>query len=179
MSNLEKYIKVHRDEFDSDEPEPGHLNRFEGLLAAQPGLKTPGHHRAPMLKIAALIVILITGSVVVFEFATREIRDRYATYKQGTELPAEIREAVQYYENQTNTQIATIHKLASNHKDAGSVSASALNEIQSLDAATDELKKSLAENPGNEQILDAIVRNQQVKETMLNTIIMQLSQFNK
>ena len=176
MQNLEKYIKNHLDEFDSGEPEPGHFKRFEDRFAEQPVLKSSGRDRSLLLKIAALIIILITVSVFVFDFATREIRERFAVEKRGSELPVEIREAVQYYDNQTNTQIATLHKLAANREDAGTLNASAVKEIQSLDATTDELKKSLAENPGNEHILDAIIRNQQMKQTMLTNIISKLSQ---
>ena len=179
MPNLEKFIKDHLEEFDSFEPEPGHFKRFEDRLKAQPGLKPSVHNRWMMLRIAALIIILITVSVFVFDLATREIRERFAAEKQGAELPLEIREAVRYYENQTDMQVATLHKLAAHHEDAGALNASALKEIQSLDATTNELKKSLSENPGNEQILDAIIRNQQMKESMLNTIITQLSQSEK
>lgn len=176
MSNLEKYIKDHSEEFDTYEPEPGHFGRFEDRLIKQPVLKPSGHNRSLLLKIAALIIILITVSVFVFDFATREIRERFASEKYGTELPIEIMEAVQYYDNQASTQIATLHRLVANREDAGTLSATAIIEIQSLDAATDDLKKSLAENPGNEHILDAIIRNQQMKETMLTNIITQLSQ---
>jgi hypothetical protein len=179
MSDLEKYIKDHQEEFDSTEPEPGHLRRFEDRLAEQPGMKLPRFNRPLLLKIAALIIILISVSVFIFEFATREIRDRFAHESQAAELPSEILEAVQYYDNQTITQLATIHKLAFNNSDAEALSSATLKDIRSLDASTDELKKSLAQNPGNEHILDAIVRNQQMKENMLNTIITQISNSKK
>jgi hypothetical protein len=179
MTNLEKYIKDHHGEFDSHEPEPGHFKRFEDRLAARPELRPSRHNRSLVLRIAALIIVLVTVSVFVFDFATREFRERLAAERQGVELPLEIREAVQYYDSQTKTQMATLNKLAVNQEDAGSLNSSALNEINILDAATDELKKSLAENPGNEVILDAIIRNQQMKENMLNTIITQLSQYRK
>ena len=179
MSNLEQYIKDHLDEFESNEPEPGHFRRFEDRLAKRPELSPSRYNRSLVLKIAALIIVLISVSVFVFDFATREISERFAAEKQGKELPLELREAVQYYDNQVNTQIATIHKLTANHEDAGALNASALKEIQSLDVTTEDLKRSLNANPGNEHILDAIIRNQRMKETILNTIITQLSQSEK
>ena len=178
MPNLESYIKNHLDEFDSPEPEPGHFRRFGERLNEQQGLKPEVHSRSQMLKIAALIIILITVSVFVFDYATREIKQRLGSGKEGTELPVEIMEADQYYDNQTNTQISTIRKLAATREDAVALNATALHEIAGLDATANELKKSLAENPGNERILDAIIRNQQIKEAMLNTIITQLSHQN-
>ena len=179
MSNLRKFINEHRIEFDDAEPSAGHFARFAERLDEQPVTRSIARNPSQILKIAALIIVLISMSVLAFDFATREIRERFASQKTGAELPLEIREAVQYYDNQTNTQIATLHKMAAIHEDPGALSASVLKEIQSLDATTDELKKSLTGNPGNEQIFDAIIRNQQMKEAMLNTIITQVSQSKK
>jgi len=176
MPDLEKYIKDHKDEFDTLEPGNGHFHRFEDRLASQPVAVQPGIKRPMILKVAALILLMITVSVFVFDLATREIRERFATEKPGTELPLEIREAVQYYNNQTNTQIGTLRKLAAARREAGVASESAAAEIKNLDAATAELKKLLADNPGNEHILDAIIQNQQMKGSVLQTIITQLSQ---
>jgi hypothetical protein len=176
MANLEKFVKDHLDEFDSHEPEPGHFKRFENRLNAKQVAKPVANTRLQILKIAALIIILITVSVFVFDFATREIRERFEVAEQGSELPAEIREAVQYYDNQANNRMADLYQLAANHVGAKALSASALQDIQNLDAATDELMRSLAGNPGNEKILDAIIRNQRMKETMLNTIITRISE---
>lgn len=176
MQKLEKYIHDHLEEFDVNVPEEGHFKRFEDRLSQQQVMNHTAHSRSQALKIAAVIILLITVSVFVFDFVTREIRERFATEKTGGELPMEIREAVQYYDNQTSTQLATLNKLSANREDAGSLNASALKDIRVLDAATEELKNSLEGNPGNEHILDAIIRNQQMKEAMLQTIISQLSQ---
>jgi hypothetical protein len=179
MSELEKYIRNHQGEFNSEEPIAGHFDRFEEMLTTLPKPGQKDQNRSLLLKIAALIIILITVSVVAFEFVTREISNRFAIEKEGTELPLEIREAFQYYDNQTSVQMATLSKLAQRREDALALNTSALNEIRSLDAITSDLKQSLSENPGNELILDAIVRNQQLKETMLNTMITQISQSGK
>jgi hypothetical protein len=179
MPDLSKFIRENRTEFDDAEPLAGHFDRFAARLGAQPETQVSERGGSKMLKFAAVIIVLISLSVFVFDFATREIRARFADEKQGTELPAEIREAVQYYDNQSGQQLASIPKLMTNQEDAAALSASVLKEIRSLDAATGELKNSLAENPGNERILDAIVQNQQMKETLLNTIISQLSQSKK
>ena len=176
MSDLEKYIGDHRDEFDTREPGPGHFRRFEDRLAGQPLQVQPVADRTVMLKVAAVILLLITVSVFIFDFAGREIRERFATAKPGTELPLEIREAVQYYDNQATTQLGTLHKLAAARNEPGTAGESAMKEMQSLDAATAELKTLLAANPGDERILDAIIQNQQMKESVLNNLISQVSQ---
>jgi hypothetical protein len=179
MSDIQKLFRDHRDEFDDAEPPDGHFERFAARLHEEPAVMPVRHRPARMLKIAAAIIILITGSVAVFDLATREIRERYANDGKEHDLPVEIREAVQYYDNQAATQLAMLNKMADSQVDAHDAGASALREISSLDATTAELKMALQENPGNERILDAIVRNQRMKEIMLNTIINQLSQVKK
>jgi hypothetical protein len=179
MTNLQKIIRENREEFDDQEPAEGHFDRFAARLEQQPVTRSLPGTPTRMLKIAAVIVILITLSVGVFDLATREIREHFANAGQESELPLEIREAVQYYDNQATIQLATINKLAGNQGSAATTGATAMQEIQVLDTSTEDLKKSLAADPGNEHILDAIIRNQQMKETMLNTIITQLSQAKK
>ncbi|MEI7499990.1 MAG: hypothetical protein WCK84_06020 [Bacteroidota bacterium] len=179
MSELEKFINKHQNEFDTNEPDAGHFDRFESRLKEHPEMFRSGLNRSVMLKIAALILILISVSVFIFELATREIKNKFASEKSGSDLPLEIREAVQYYDNQTTAQLGVLGKLASNNKEAFSLSESALKEIGNLDLATTDLKNTLSTNPGNEHILDAIIRNQQMKEVILNNIITQLSQSQK
>jgi hypothetical protein len=174
MANLEKYMKDHRDEFDSGEPEPGHFRRFEERLAASHIEPGPASGRGHLLKVAALILLLISVSAVVFDFATKELREKFAGRGEA-ELPFEISEAVNYYDNQASVKMAVLEKLAVDREDGALLTEAAAKEIRDLDAATNDLKRSIAMNPGNEQIFDAIIRNQQMKETYLNTLINQLS----
>jgi hypothetical protein len=175
MSKLERFVNEHRAEFDSDEPESGHSERFAALLDSQVVVSGPPRRVFGTLKIAAVILVLISFSVLIFETATRSIREWFSAQAVRTELPVEIRDAVKYYDDRANAQIAAIHQLSLNRDDAAVISASALKEIRLLDAGTEELKKSLTVNPGNENLLDAIVRNQQMKDNMLENIITQLS----
>jgi hypothetical protein len=179
MSNLEKFVRDHLAEFNSDEPGTGHFRRFEDRLESLPGhsRNLPGRYSA--LRVAAMILILVTVSVVVFDTVTSGLRDWFSAGKGPSELPAEIRDAMKYYDDRATIQIAAIRELAMNREDAAAINASALREIGHLDAGSEELKRTLAANPGNEMLLPAIVRNRQMKENMLKTIIRQLSQPEK
>ncbi len=174
MKKLEKYMQDNLEAFDSSEPEAGHFRRFEERLAAANAEPVPVTGRGHLLKVAALILVLISVSAVVFDFATREFRDKFSA-GNGAELPVEIREALAYYDNQASAQMAVLQKLTVNRKDGALLAAAAEKEIRELDASTSELKQSHAVNPGNEKILDAIIRNQRMKETCLNTLINLLS----
>jgi hypothetical protein len=48
-----------------------------------------------------------------------------------------------------------------------------------LDANTSELTKAYRENPDDERITAAIIRNQQMKETITKNMIQQMNQVKK
>ncbi|MEI7983077.1 MAG: hypothetical protein WCI71_15615 [Bacteroidota bacterium] len=179
MSDLEKFINHHREEFDNFEPGPGHYKKFESRLTYLPVTLHIAKNPHTMLRIAALILVLITLSVFVFDLGTKEIRTYLNNRNAGTELPEEVREAVQYYDNQVGNRLEQLNKLASSNEEARVLSSNVIREIQNLDASTDEIKRSLAENPNNERILAALIQNQQMKEGIINNIINQLNQVKK
>ena len=84
MSNLQKFIRDHQSEFDEAEPSAGHFDRFSARLDEQTVIHPVARNRSQMLKIAALILVLISVSLMVFDLVTREIRDRFAAGKQGS-----------------------------------------------------------------------------------------------
>ena len=176
MSELEKFIRDHHDEFDTFEPDQGHFQRFEERMNdLEQVVPFQRVNHTNFLKVAAIILVLISVSVAVFDLATRGIRDRIFAQKPDQELPSEIREAIQYYGNRADLKMADLNRLAASQSDGGKLSAAALRELSDLDASTNELKKALGDNPGNERILDAMIRNQQMKEVIIGTMIHQLS----
>jgi len=175
MSDLEKFIRQHRAEFDGDEPSPGHFERFEARLDESREFGVHAGSRSRMLKIAALILLFISISAIVFDFATQQIHARFASGQHKQELPDEISDVIRYYDNQASVQLAVLGNLTAGKKDAGVLDKSVRNEINNLDASTAELKMNLEDSPGNERIEAAIIRNQQMKESILINIINQIS----
>lgn len=175
MSNLDKLIKENRDEFDSIEPLHGHFERFRERLGYYEQEEKSSPSRFGFLKIAAVILVIITGSVVVFDQATRSIRDRFSSEKPVTQLTSEMTEAVEYYDARAMAQMKEVNKLASDPVQANLINEEALKEMQSLDENTLELQKFLAENPNCERLQAAIIQNQQMKEGVMNNIVNQIS----
>ena len=179
MTDLKKFIHDHRDEFDDMEPDPNHFNRFEERLSAMSSIRPVPVNRFQMLRIAALILVLISVSVFVFDLATREIRERFGAQTARLELPVDVKEAILYYDNQSAKQLAEISKLAGNNPAGRELSASAMKEIDKLDENTNELKGSLLQNPNNERLLAALIQNQQMKDGILSNIVSKLTIINK
>jgi hypothetical protein len=177
MSDLNQFIRNHRDEFDDVEPDPGHFGRFESRLQKE-AVTTVGKRNA-MLRIAAMILILISVSVFLFDFATHEIMTRFGAGKSQVEMPGDVAEAIRYYDDQAIQQLSVISRLTGASPEARLLSESSLQELASLDDDTRVLKDELSSNPNNERILAALIQNQQMKEGIMRTIIHQLSQIQQ
>ncbi|HNY02263.1 MAG TPA: hypothetical protein PKG48_06740 [Bacteroidales bacterium] len=175
MTDLERFILENRDGFDSAEPEPAHFRRFEERLEALQPRRTLTARRSLILKVAAAVLLIITVGALAYDLSTGSIRSGFALAGQRDDMPQEIREAVQYYDGRAATKVEDLARLTAGRKDAGEAGNVAEGELRSLDAATRELRRSLEADPGNERILDAIVRNQQMKEAVLNTLIDRIS----
>jgi len=179
MSDIENFIRNHRSEFDDIEPKPGHVQRFEARLNVDNTGRIVGINRLFLLKIAALLLLLITVSVFVFDLKTRSVRSRLGIEVASAELPSEVKEAMQYYDGQAIQQMNEIDKLAGTGQQAKDLNMTARRELQSLDDNTTALKKAFSENPNNERLIAALIQNQQMKERVTNTILAQLHQLKK
>ena len=147
MNNLEKLIQKNRDQFDGVEPLDGHLERFRERLGLDAQPAVPALSRFSLLKVAAVILIIITGSILVFDLATKSIRESFSSGKTSIGMTAEMNEAVQYYDARALAQLKEVRKLANDPLQADQINENAIKEMQSLDESTGELRKSLTENP--------------------------------
>ena len=175
MNNLEKLLQENRDQFDSTEPLDGHFERFRERLGIDDQPAASNFSRYGMLKVAAVILVLITGSILVFDLATSSIRERFSPVRASVAMTSEMNEAVQYYDARAMAQLKVVRKLANTPAQADLINGDAMKEMKSLDESTRELQKSLAGNPNCERLQDAILQNQQMKEGIMNTIVNHLN----
>jgi hypothetical protein len=169
--DLEKLIQENRDQFDSMEPLDGHFERFSERLGLSDEKIIAPSSRFSMLKVAAVILVIITGSVIVFDLATRSIREKFASTVAVKQMPEELSEAVQYYDARATAQLREVHKLANSPEQAVIINEDAVMAMNNLDEDTRELQQSLAENPNCERLQAAIIQNQQMKEGIVNNIV--------
>jgi len=179
MSELKKYFTEHRHEFDYAEPAEGHFDRFEARLKGLSGKPVIPTRRLMIYRIAASFLILITISAVFYELKTSSFRSRLGLGISSTELPADISEAIRYYDGMAIKHLDEINILAATDQRARDLSEAARKEIDALDENAAMLKQAFHESPGNERILAALVQNQQMKEKITSTILDQMNQFRK
>ena len=115
----------------------------------------------------------------IFDFAGNRIRNYIQNNSSARELPADLQEAVSYYDDASANHLSKIRKLACCGQDSKSLYSMASGELDALDANARELKKACENNPGDERVQSALIRNQQMKETVMNNMIRQMKNAKK
>ena len=111
MDKLEKFMTENRDQFDDAEPMAGHFSRFEEMLdqeTPQPVLFS----RTFLLKVAAGILVFLTVSVYIFDFAAHRATRSFASERAGVSVPADVQDAMNYYDDAATSSFVKIRKLA-------------------------------------------------------------------
>lgn len=174
MDKLEKFITKNRESFDDAEPLTGHFSRFEEKLDQQQSHSGFAIDKNFLLKIAAGLLILLTVSVYIFDFAANRLSKNLSGESRSAIISTEMQDAINYYDDAASTKLGQIDKLACCGQDTRKVHSMANNEMNSLNANSAELQKALSENPGNERIQAAIIQNHQMKEKVMNQVVNQM-----
>jgi hypothetical protein len=171
MDKLDKFIIENRELFDDAEPLEGHFSRFEEKLDRQLHAgSTFTFSRNYFLKIAAGLLVLMTVSVYIFDFAAHRVSKSLNSQNKSWGS-SEMQDAINYYDDAASMKLGQINKLACCGQDAGKIYSMAKSEMNSLNANAAELQKTLSENPGNERIQAAIIQNHQMKEKVMNEMV--------
>jgi hypothetical protein len=174
MDKLDKFIIENAGSFNDSEPDPGHFKRFRAKLDQGSGKGTFRIHSNLMLKIAAVILILITATFLIFYFVTKPLNNAIEMNSAGTGMTDEIRDAMVYYDGQTKNRLIEFNKLACCGEEKVHLNSMVSGELNTLDANIAELKQTLQANPDNERIQAALIQNQQMKEQVLDNMINQM-----
>ena len=173
MDNLEKFITENRELFDDALPPEGHFSRFESKLDQQSLNSGRSFDRYFLLKIAAGLLILLTVSVYIFDFAADHLSKSLTGENKSGVVSTEIQDAINYYDDAASTKLGQINKLACCGQDTHNVYSMASEELRSLNANSEELKKMLAKNP-DERVQAAIIQNQKMKEKVMSDLVDQM-----
>jgi hypothetical protein len=165
MTELEKQIMDQRSQLDSDTPRAGHEARFLQKLDRQPVRRVNFRH---VLQIAASVAIILTSAIVLVK------QDRSGSKVAVREIPTTIMEADQYYTAQVSQRYEEIKEFNFDNEEEKVI---LLGELRELDAYHQQLMSDLEANPGDENVINALIRHYQVKLEVMDQIIIQLNQF--
>lgn len=175
MNRLEENIRRNRQLFDDAEPEAGHFERFEKKLdRSEAGQEKSNVFRISyMWRIAAALVILVTFSVLYTQIENLNL----IKTTQSQELPAELLEATQYYQNLNQEKINTIGALSLQVAGNEEIADIAMQEAEVIVQDAENLKQKYLETK-DDRIIDAIISNYRVLGDLLDHIIQQVKQAN-
>ena len=179
MDKLDKFISENAGLFDDSEPDHGHFERFSEKLDQESRINSFRINRSLMLKIAAVILILITGTVLVFDMGLKRLSKSIETYNAGRHLNKEMQNAMSYYDGLTKGRLGEFKKLACCGEEQVHLNSMVSSELNSLDANIAELKQALIVNPGDERVQAALIQNQQMKGQVLDNMISQMKKIRK
>jgi len=164
MNHIEEQVRKHREMFDSELPREGHEERFLQKLYGSGERRMPIRH---ILQIAASIAILVTSGIIL----VRVSKSGEKVAQQ--EVPASIMEADVYYTSQMDARYDEIRAFDFESDEEKTV---LLDELKDLDDYQQKLMRDLQANPGDDRVINALIRHYQLKLEVLDQIILQLNQ---
>jgi len=164
MKNLEDHIREKRELLDSEQPREGHEERFLQKLYSKPVRRLQVRH---VLQVAASLAILITSGIVLVKVS--KSGDKVAS----REIPASVIEADMYYTSQLDARYDQIREF--NFEDMEEKTL-LLDELKDLDEYHQQLMSDLEANPGDDRVINALIRHYQIKLEIMDQIIIQLNQ---
>jgi len=173
MEKLEQFARNHSELFNDEEPGTGHLERFKAILEQGKGGTIRMGRRYAWMRVAAVAVVLITAGLIGFDLLSGRAFMRSDSDLASVAFTADTREALDYYSNLTAERMKEIDKIAASCPDGQQIRSKAHTEAAVFDANNEELTLALLENPGNEKMEAAMIRNQKLKEQALNNLILQ------
>ena len=167
MIELKKHIEQNRAQLDSERPRKGHEDRFLQKLQERPQPVRRVRFRH-VLQMAASIAIILASAVVLIK------QDRSGDKMAAEELPASIMEADQYYTRQVSERYEQIQAYDFESPEEKAV---LLDELKDLEMYHTQLLTDLEAHPGDEKVINALIRYYQLKLDVMDQIIYQLNQF--
>ncbi len=167
MSVIEQRISKNKKVFDVHEPESAHFSRFEDKLRDLHPEEEPSKVRTmfPMMrKVAAIALILIIVSLVVFE---------YPGLLKG-ELSAEdveLQELTVFYASNNLQKMNEINELAEEDFDVEQLKDKAMRSIEKLQNNNEKLQEEYVSSNKDKRVFSAIVNNYRLLSTALDQVI--------
>ncbi|MCX6249914.1 MAG: hypothetical protein NTX61_04095 [Bacteroidetes bacterium] len=179
MKELEKFIRENAAVFNDEEPPGDHFERFQRRLEKRDSRGFSFLTSQMFIRIAATILIFLTMSIFIFDYSFHGVKNIFGRESATVVFPQDVRDAIQYYSMQVSGGITKIHQLAASGEEANRLSALVMNEMKILDKNTAELTRSYHLNPNDERITTALIRNQQMKETIVESMIKKIEKQGK
>jgi hypothetical protein len=173
MNKLDEQIQSNRHAFDSQEPSPGHMERFADKLQHRQTRHL--FSRIPYaVKAAAVIALVALSSILIYEQARQYYQhQRIFTLRN---ISDDFSEAEYYYTSLIRDKYQEIDRLDMNDPKQKEM---LMTELDEMDRLFQTLQKDFQANPKDERVINAMISHYQLKLDIMNQIIKQLEEVNQ
>ncbi len=170
MDDLEKYIKENKPLFDEHKADRSKM--WDNIESRIETPKSNTLWKSPLLKIAASILILISG-VSVYNLSNIS---GFNQNLQNNTVHNELRDIDTYYKGLVSFQVQLVKN---NQKLQSKDKKEFLSFMDELDKEYDALKLEMAKNLNNEYILEAIINNYKKRIELIENLLKQINNSKK
>jgi hypothetical protein len=172
MDKLEKMMKENRELFMDQEPQTGHIDRFEKRLAMQSSRKRTLQLTYRISRFAAVGLLMLMSSLWAYnEFIRPEEKMMLG------DVNKEYQEVEFFFTSQINTKYEELKDSPLLEDDE--YKQSLLEELNQMDSEYNNLQKEMEANPGDERIINAMIQHYQTKLQVITDILNQLKSFQE
>jgi hypothetical protein len=172
--NLERFIAEHRDQFELFDPDQ---RLWEGIRSRVSRKKTLRISTRGILWRAAAVIVIFMMSFLLTEYLHRN--NIWLVWKEKaikTDAIPELREAEIYYTTLVNEKLMEIQPLISDFPGLGEELKEDMAELDSIYAG---LRKDLADNIANDEVVEAMIQNYRLKLAILEDLLKYLQGTSK
>ncbi|MCF8370680.1 MAG: hypothetical protein K9H64_03590 [Bacteroidales bacterium] len=169
--NLEKIILENIETFDSSEPKEGHFDRFDRKLENKFNRKEKRAFTF-YLKIAAVMALGLMSTLWLYEKFSADPLQQSSSSMALSDISPEYAEVEMYYTSTINNSLNDLDPFFKENEELKDELLT--SEFGQLDSLYQDLQKELANDPNDEQIIDAMILHYQTKLEIISTILNQL-----
>jgi len=172
MSTIDEIVKNNRSNFDFEEPDDGHLERFLTKLEQKQSKPVRlAHKLIKVLKVAALALILLTAGATSWFLL---MHSKQVHSAETSELPAELKQVDQYYTQLADQKLLEIDALAKENQVDKTTVDQATNQVTVLLEISKSLIAQYMNLNKDERVFQAIIRNYMLMVSGLDMIVEQV-----
>lgn len=158
------------------EPNLGHRQRFIDMLDEKMDHKPEGFQlniSFKAMRIAAAAAVLITAISFAWFWDQSQVQTSGSTSLTLADISEKYEEVEFFYQEQMTARLTQL-EIEDNEDDKFTYK-EALNKLNRLESDYTNLERDLSQNPGNTRIVYAMIKNYQLRITVLETLLQKLN----
>ena len=170
---LKEFISKNEAEFDQL-PKSGHFERFKALQEKASPVPKKGQ-KMVWMRVAAMFIGVLGMGYLFFSLGKMQASDELVATNNGVIVNTELAEAEIFFSEKVDSKKQEVLAFSKSNDPA---TKQILVELEKLEWQYIDLKKELAINSDNPQIINAMVENYRVRFSLLERLLEQLKKSN-